>query len=99
MTVIASGPRQPPRQASSIHLPSPAVGLLIMVGGTLYPPLMANAAGQADHGLALALFWAMSAGFVRGVGFIPRNGVWRLLFSGGACACAMVLAGLLRLMQ
>ena len=49
-----------------------------MVGGTLYPPLMADAAGRADHGLAMALFWAMSAGFVRGVGFVPRRWVMAL---------------------
>ena len=55
-------------------MPSLAVGLLIMVGGTLYPPLMADAAGKADHNLAMALFWAMSAGFVRGVGFVRGGG-------------------------
>ena len=42
----------PPR----VHFPSLAVALTIMVGGTLYPPLMADAAGQADHNLAMALF-------------------------------------------
>ena len=62
------------RAPARIHMPSLAVGLLIMIGGTVYPPLMADAAGKADHSLALALFWAMSAGFVRGVGFVPRGG-------------------------
>jgi predicted membrane protein len=73
------------------------VALAIMVGGTLYPPLLADAAGKADHGLALALFWAMSAGFVRGVGFVPRLWVWRSLFSGWGCVVALLLAGALRL--
>jgi predicted membrane protein len=72
--------------------PSLAVALVIMVAGTLYPPLMADAAGKADHTLAMALFWAMSAGFVRGVGFVPRRWVWRALFSGWACAAALLLA-------
>ncbi len=84
---------QPPR----MHLPSLAVGLLVMVAGTLYPPLMAGAAGKADHGLAMALFWAMSAGFVRGVGFVPQRRVWRVLFSGWSCAAALVLAAVLKL--
>ncbi len=80
-----------------IHLPSLAVGLLIMVGGTLYPPLMADASGRADHNLAMALFWAMSAGFVRGVGFVPRRRAWRALFSGWSCAAALLLATALEL--
>lgn len=80
-----------------VHLPSLAVGLLIMVGGTLYPPLVADAAGKADHGLATALFWAMSAGFVRGVGFVPRRRLWRAVFSGWSCAAALLLAAVLTL--
>jgi predicted membrane protein len=82
-----------------LHLPSLAVGLAIMVAGTLYPPLMADAAGRADHGLAVVLFWAMSAGFVRGVGFVPRLGVWRWLFSGWAVAAALALAAVLKTMH
>jgi predicted membrane protein len=74
------------------HWPCLTVGLLIMMVGVLYPPLMANEAGKADHLLATALFWAMSAGFVRGLGFIPDKRVWRLLFSGWACALAVILA-------
>jgi hypothetical protein len=35
---------------------------------------------------------AMSAGLIRGVGFVPRHLVWRLLFSGWACAAALALA-------
>ena len=37
-----------------MHLPSLAVALAIMVVGTLYPPLMADAGGHADHRLAMA---------------------------------------------
>ncbi|NMM38020.1 MAG: hypothetical protein HHJ09_10955 [Glaciimonas sp.] len=87
------------RTSSRTHLPSLAAALIIMLMGTLYPPLMANAAGQADHGLAMSLFWAMSAGFVRGVGFVPRAPAWRWLFSGGACAVALALAAFLKLLQ
>jgi predicted membrane protein len=83
--------------APRIQWPSLAVALVIMVAGTLYPPLMADAAGKADHNLAMALFWAMSAGFVRGVGFVPRLWVWRALFSGWSCAAALLLAAVLKL--
>jgi predicted membrane protein len=86
-----------PAPPSRVHLPSLAVALIIMVGGTVYPPLMADGAGRADHALAMALFWAMSAGFTRGVGFVPRWWVWRWLFSGWSCAAALSLAVVLKL--
>ena len=89
--MTASVPSSEPA-GSQVHLPSLAVGLVVMVAGTLYPLVMANAEGHADHALAMLLFWAMSAGFVRGVGFVPRAVVWRWLFSGWACAAALTLA-------
>ncbi|MGM3409844.1 cyd operon YbgE family protein [Ralstonia holmesii] len=79
-----------------MHAASLAAGLLVMAVGTVYPYILANRDGHADHGLAILLFWAMSAGLVRGVGFVPRNKVWRVLFSGWACALALTLFGLLR---
>jgi predicted membrane protein len=44
----------------------------------------------------MALFWAMSAGFVAGVGFRPHFILWRAGFSGPACLIGIALA-LLRL--
>ena len=85
-----------PRDAPRVHLPSLLVALAIMGVGTIFPLLMADARGHADHGLAMALFWAMSAGFVRGVGFVPRHLVWRVVFSGWACASAVGLAFVLK---
>lgn len=79
---------------TSLHWPSLAAGLALMLAGTAYPLVFARADGRADHGLAMLLFWAMSAGFVRGVGFIPRHRAWRLLFSGWACLAALALAAL-----
>ena len=91
-------PAAPPAPAAPrIQWPSLAAALVIMVAGTLYPPLMADAAGKADHNLAMALFWAMSAGFVRGVGFVPQRLVWRVLFSGWSCTAALALAVVLKL--
>ncbi|WP_341893060.1 cyd operon YbgE family protein [Variovorax sp. YR752] len=88
-----------PAATPRIHAPSLVAAIVLMVAGTLYPPLMADAAGHADHGLATALFWAMSAGFVRGVGFVPRFVPWRVLFSGWAVLSALTLAAALKLMH
>ena len=75
-----------------------AVALLIMLGGSVYPFMFADKGGGVDHGLATAIFWAMSAGLVNGVGFKPRFFLWRWLFSGWACLFALLLAAWLRLM-
>ncbi|AOY96421.1 hypothetical protein BKK79_33160 [Cupriavidus sp. USMAA2-4] len=88
---------QSPAGQARLHLACLGAALLLMVGATVYPQAMSNAAGQADHGIAALMFWAMSAGFVRGVGFLPRFWLWRWLFSGWACALALALAVALRL--
>lgn len=75
-----------------MHFPSLTVAIVIMLVATLYPPLMTDAAGKADHGLATALFFSMSAGFVRGVGFVPQAWPWRWLFSSWACMAALAVA-------
>lgn len=85
-----------PAETARVHWASLSVALLIMLVGSVYPLLFADAQGRADHGLAMALFWAMSAGMVRGVGFVPRHGLWRGLFSGWACALALALAAWIR---
>lgn len=86
-----------PEQATNpVHGPALGTALLIMLGGTVYPPLMADATGHADHRLAMALFLAMAAGFVRGVGFVPRFWLWRGLFSTWTCAAALLLAAWLK---
>lgn len=85
------------RLTARMQFPSLLVGLVIMLGGTAYPLLMANSKGKADHALASLLFWAMSAGFVRGFGFVPASRALRWLFSGWACLTALLLAGAARL--
>lgn len=92
-----SAPEQSaPEQAAPVHLPALFVGIAIMMIGTAFPFVMTDATGRADHGIAMALLWAMAAGFVRGMGFIPRHRVWRGLFSGWACAIALTLYAVLR---
>jgi len=85
-----------PADKPRLHPASLAAGLLVMAVGTVYPYIAANRAGHADHTLAMLLFWAMSAGLVRGVGFVPQHKVWRVVFSGWSCALALALFGLLR---
>lgn len=79
-----------------MHVPALLVALAIMVVGTVLPAVMTNAEGKADHGLATLLLWAMTAGFVRGVGFVPRHPVPRWLFSGWACTVALAAFAALR---
>lgn len=78
--------------SSRLHPLSLLIAIAIMLVCTLYPPLMAAPDGKADHGLATAMFVAMSVAFVRGVGFVPRACVWRWLFSGWTCCVALALA-------
>ena len=73
-----------------------AVALVLLVVMTILPSVATDAHGKADHPAALLIFWAMSAGFVRGVGFIPLHWLPRWLLSGYGCAIALALA-LLRL--
>lgn len=72
------------------------VVLFIAIGITLaiviYPHLLANSQQKADQFAAMLMFWSMSAGYVRGVGFIPRNKILRWLLGGTACFVALALA-------
>jgi predicted membrane protein len=88
---------RPAIRAPKMRPLSLAVALFIMVGASIYPFVFAKADGAADHGLAMLVFWAMSAGLVNGVGFVPRWPLWRWLFSGWACLAALALAAWLRL--
>jgi len=72
------------------------IALSVMAGGTAYPALLLTSDGKVDHGLATAIFWAMSAGFVSGVGFIPETLIWRWIFSCRACLATLMLAILLK---
>lgn len=68
------------------------VGLALMLGLTINPALLADGDGRADHLAALAAFWAMSAAFVRGVGFVPLNRLARVLLGAPAVLLALALA-------
>nr|WP_319566379.1 cyd operon YbgE family protein [uncultured Rhodoferax sp.] len=81
---------------STIKPLSLALALLIMVGGSIDPFMFTGKGGGVNHGFASAIFWAMSAGLVHGVGFCPQFVLWRWLFSGWACWVALLLAAWLR---
>jgi predicted membrane protein len=50
--------------------------LLIM----LFPQLVIEQGQPPQHGLLVLGLWGMAAGFVHGVGFVPRGAASRLLF-------------------
>ena len=69
------------------------IAICIMLGGTLYPPLLApSGTGAGSHLIACLMLWAMTSGFVRGVGFAPRSALWRVLLSTPACLASLALA-------
>lgn len=88
------GPARP-----GLHGPSLLLGVALMLAGSVYPPLMTDAQGRADHGLAMLLLWAMCAGLVRGVGFVPRFWLWRGLFSGWSSLLALLAFAWLKLLR
>lgn len=70
------------------------VGLALMFGLTADPRVLIDGDGRADHLAATLAGWAMAAGIVRGVGFVPRYRPARVLLSGRACALALSMAAL-----
>ncbi len=55
-----------------------AIALMLLV--TLMPRALTVEDGSpVNHGALMLIMWGMSAGFVHGVGFVPRNGVLRIL--------------------
>lgn len=84
----------PASEATRIRLLPLLLAIAVMLGITAWPGALAGPSGAADHLAAMALFWAMSAGFVAGVGFRPRKLLIRLLLSPLACWLGVILAGL-----
>lgn len=68
------------------------IALVILVVMTVLPGIATDTTGKADHPAAMLLFWSMSAGFVRGVGFVPLHWLPRWLLSGYASVAALMLA-------
>lgn len=91
----STAPDAPARQQPApprIRLLPLLAAIAVMLGITAWPGALAGPDGAADHWAAMALFWAMSAGFVSGVGFRPHNRIARYLFSPLACLAGIALA-------
>lgn len=86
-----TAPAGQPQRAAIALLPL-GLALAIMLGVTVYPALVTDASGRPSHALLMLLCWAMSAGFVRGVGFVPRHPLPRWLLSTPAALLAAALA-------
>ncbi|MHB1091972.1 cyd operon YbgE family protein [Thiobacillus sp.] len=54
--------------------------LMMMVLITVFPRGLTAAGGSPiSHGILTLIMWGLSAGFVHGVGFVPRNPVLRVV--------------------
>lgn len=53
-----------------------ALSMLLLV----YPRAVADSVSEVRHGLLVLMMWGCAAGFVHGVGFVPRFALWRLAF-------------------
>ena len=87
------------KQISQVHLPCLLTGVLIMLGGTVYPYLFTRTDGRVDHGLATAIFWTMSVSIVRGVGYVPDRLLWRWMFSAWSCLAGLFFTALILLFK
>lgn len=57
-----------------------ATAFTLMLLVTLFPrPLTVEDGSPINHGTLMLIMWGLSAGFVHGVGFVPRNRVLRVV--------------------
>ena len=68
------------------------MALVISLSVLGWPKLVVSANGHVDHGWLTLLMWGMAAGFVHGVGFVPRNRWLRVLLGPVVAWSASVLA-------
>jgi predicted membrane protein len=67
-----------------------ALSLMLLI--TLLPRgLTVDDGSPIGHGVLTLIMWGMSAGFVHGVGFVPRNRILRLLLGPLAAWTGMVM--------
>lgn len=46
-----------------------------------YPRAVATSLSEVNHGLLFLVMWGIAAGFIHGVGFVPRMIIWRIVFN------------------
>ena len=68
--------------------------LALAISGTLflYPRILGAEVEGSRHGLIAITMLGVCAGFVHGVGFVPRSGVWKTVF-GPLCAWPIMVVG------
>lgn len=79
-------------RGAELHLPVLLFAVALMLVGSIVPVWFSGVDGRPMHGFLIAYLWSMSAGFVRGVGYLPESWVWRRAFSGWASLAALMLA-------
>lgn len=84
---------KPDPTSPRMDIPALLAALVMMIGLTAWPHWLSRANGQADHLAALLACMAMSIGFIRGVGFVPRHRVWQWLCSWPVMLGALVGTG------
>ncbi len=72
--------RIPYPSAGWLQLASLAMAIVLSSLLLIYPRVVAVSIGDVNHGLLTLLLWGISAGFVHGVGFVPRMSIWRVVF-------------------
>lgn len=80
---------------AKMHLPCLLLGITCMLLGSFVPTVFADGQGQPDHTIATLIFWSMSAGFIRGLGFIPKRKFFRWIFGGWAALLTFIAAATL----
>ena len=80
---------------AKFHFPCLLLGITCMLLGSFVPTVFADGEGKPDHTIAMLIFWSMSAGFIRGLGFIPKHRFFRWIFGGWAALLTFVAAAVL----
>ena len=63
-----------------LRLLSLALAIALSVLVLVYPRAVASSVSDVRHGLLSMMMWGIAAGFVHGVGFVPRLLPWRIAF-------------------
>lgn len=76
-----------PARLVSLALASVLSGLILIL-----PTIVLGGSGELNHNQLMLLMWGIAAGFVHGVGFVPRNAILQVLL-GPAMAWLLMLGG------
>ena len=75
-----NGFRVPYPNPLALRLLSLALAIALSTLVLVYPKAVASSVSDVRHGLLSMMMWGIAAGFVHGVGFVPRLLVWRVVF-------------------